>query len=94
MAEGRSQSRLTDNRPVSGRYELLCPRREFDPGLLGVGVVSDDRGVIARGLGQLAAVARLLFQRANNRAFWHGSNRKDIADGELCCKQYSLKCER
>lgn len=46
----------------------------------GVRVVGDDSGVVARGTGQPAAIANLLFKVADDGTFGHGANWQNIAD--------------
>lgn len=47
---------------------------------LGVGVVGDDGGIVARSASKLAAVTGLLFQVADNGTFGHGTNGQHIAN--------------
>ena len=45
-------------------------------------VVSNDGSVVARASGDGATVPGLGFQVADDGTFWHGAERKDVADGE------------
>lgn len=69
-----------DHGSVRGLDHFLGARGKLDTGFSGVGVVGDNGGVVARGASQLAAIANLLFQVADNGTFGHGSNWKHIAD--------------
>ena len=48
--------------PVGRGDDLLGAGGQLVPGLLGVGVVSNDGGVVARASGETAAITRLLFE--------------------------------
>lgn len=51
--------------------DLLGTRWELDTGLLGIGIVSDDGGVVARSTSQTATITGLLLQIADDGTFRH-----------------------
>jgi len=68
---------------VSAAVKFFDTRWEFHSSFAGVSVVGNDGAVSTRGLGDLASVTRLLFERAHDGTFWHLSNWHDITDIEL-----------
>ena len=78
---------LTDHGPVGRWYNLLRAGRELDPGLLGVRVVGDDRGVVSRTTGHTATVTGLLLNVADLGAFGHCSNGENVPGLEDSCKR-------
>ncbi len=62
---------------------LLGARWKLDSGPLGVRIVGDDSGVIARGTSDTAAVASLLLQVGHNGTLGHATNRHDVSHGQL-----------
>jgi hypothetical protein len=63
-----------------GLEHLLGTRGELDADLSFVVVVANDRGVVARGTRKGAAVARLLFNVADNRSFGHRRQGQRVSD--------------
>ena len=53
------------------------------PGLVGIGVVGDNSGVVAGGSGNLSSVTQLLLQVTDNSSLGHLSNGKNVTDGKL-----------
>ena len=68
---------------VGGRHDLLGAGWKLDPGLLGVGVVGDDGGVVARSASDAATVAGLLLQVGDDGTFGHLADGHHVADGQL-----------
>jgi hypothetical protein len=77
----------TDGGTGERRDSLLGARRQLDTRLLGVWVVANDSGVVARGTSNRTTVAGLLFEVADNGTLGHATNRKNVSDSELGCKQ-------
>lgn len=77
---------LTDYSSVGGGNDLLGARGQFHSSLFGLRVVGDDSGIVARGSGQLAPVARLFLQTAYDGPLGHGSHREHIANVQLSCE--------
>jgi len=75
---------------VGRRDDSLGARRQLYPRALGVGVVSDDSGVVARSPGQLAAVASLLLQVGDDGSLRHLKG--EIMNFEL--KHYFFKLKK
>ena len=75
----------TDRSAGKRRDGLLGARRQLDARLLGVGVVADDGGVVARRASDGAAVASLLLEVAHDGTLGHASNGEDVANSELGC---------
>jgi len=63
-----------------GRWDdLLRTRGQLDTGFLCVGIVRDYGGIIARRLGNAAAITSLLLKRAYDGSLRHGAHGKDIS---------------
>jgi len=62
--------------------DLLRARGQPDAGLVGVGVLANDGGVVARGAGERATVSDLLLNVADDGTFGEGVHGEDVADGE------------
>ena len=61
---------------------LLGSGWELDSGLSGVGVVGDDDGRVARGLGEFSAVSVFHLDSAASGSFGHVSDGEDVANVE------------
>lgn len=70
----------TNHSSVDGRDGLLVAGGKLDLGLLGVGVVRDDGGVVARGARQFAAIARFLLELAHDCTFGHLTHWQNVAN--------------
>lgn len=66
----------------SRRDSLLGARGQTDSGHLGVGVVSDDGSVVARGSGKSSSVTSLLLDVANDGTLGQRGQRENVADVE------------
>ena len=68
----------------SSRVEgLLGTGWKTDTGLLCVGVVADDGGVVTRGTGNLTAISGVEFDVEDGRTFGDLGQRKDVSDREF-----------
>jgi len=65
---------------VVGGEDLLGARGELHTGFLGVRVVGNNLGIVARGTGNTAAVSALLFQVADDGSLRQVTNGHDIAN--------------
>merc|ERR1719348_134818 len=74
LVDSASASNNADHCPVGRGDNLLGATRQLHPGPLGVGVVGNDCGVVARGTGELAAVSGLLLKIADNGTLGHVPN--------------------
>ncbi len=68
---------------VGGGHDLLSARGQLDPGPLGVGVVGDHGGIVARRPRETAAIASLLLEVGHDRTLGHLADGHDVADREL-----------
>merc|ERR1719215_2025454 len=73
----------TDHGAVVGVDNLLAAGGHLNPGLVGIGVVGDNSGVVAGGSGNLSSVTQLLLQVTDNSTLGHLSNGKNVTDGKL-----------
>mmetsp|Transcript_25117 Transcript_25117/g.24868 ORF Transcript_25117/g.24868 Transcript_25117/m.24868 type:complete len:216 (+) Transcript_25117:256-903(+) len=71
-----------DGGAAVGRDDLLGARGQPDAGLVGLGVLAEDGGVVAGGAGERAAVADLLLDVADDGTLGEGVHGEDVADGE------------
>merc|ERR1719193_1934238 len=62
--------------------DLLGAGGQLDPGPLGVGVVGDHDGVVARGTGDAATVAGLLLEVADDGTLGHLADGDDVAHSQ------------
>merc|ERR1711990_947741 len=83
LVNSSATSDEAEARSVLAVEKLLDAGWELHSGSAGVGVVRDDGGVTAGGLGDLAAVTGLLLERADDGTFWHVTDRHDVTDVEL-----------
>jgi hypothetical protein len=83
LVDSSTASNEAEARSVLAVEELLDAGWELHSGSAGVGVVRDDGAVTAGGLCDLAAVASLLLERADDGTFWHVADRHDVTDVEL-----------
>jgi len=65
-----------------GGNDLLGTGGEPDAGLVGVGVLADDGGVVAGGAGEGATVADLLLHVADDGTLGEGVHGEHVADGQ------------
>ena len=72
-----------DHGTVGAGDDLFGPGRQLDPCPLGVGVVGDDRGVVAAGSRYLATISGLFLQIADDSSLGHRSNRHHVTDRNL-----------
>jgi len=82
LVDTATASNNTNHSSVDRRDGLLGARGQLDLGLLGVGVVRDDGGVVARRLGESAAVAALLLELAHDRTLGHLAHGQHVAHGD------------
>lgn len=73
-----------DHTTVIGLDDLLGAGWQLHTGLVGVGVVADDGGVVAGCTGNLAAIARLLLEIADDGTFGHCADWQNVTDLEGC----------
>lgn len=71
-----------DHGAVGGGHNLLGAGGQLDTGLLGVGVVGNHGGVVARGTGQTAAITGLLLQVADDGTLRHLAQGHNVSDLE------------
>jgi len=69
--------------PVGGGDDLLGAGWQLDPGLLGVGVVGDDGGVVSGSAGDTAAISGLLLQVGDDGTLGHLSDGHHVSDRQL-----------
>jgi len=72
-----------DGGSVGRGDDLLGAGGQLDPGPLGVRVVGDDGGVVARGTGDAATVAGLLLEVADDGTLGHLADGDDVAHSQL-----------
>lgn len=65
---------------------LLGAGRQLDPGHALVGVVRDERGVVARGTGERTTITGAGLDVADDGTLGHRADGKDVTDGKLGCK--------
>jgi len=68
---------------VAGRDGLLGSRGQFHLGLVLVGVVGDDGGVVSGSSGQFAAISHLLLELADDGSLGHGADGHHVADRQV-----------
>jgi len=68
---------------IAGRNGLLGSRGQFHLGLVLIGVVGDDGGVVARGSGEFAAVSHLLLELADDGSLGHSANGHHVSDRQV-----------
>ena len=73
----------TNHGSVERRNGLLGARGQLDLGLVGVGVVRDNGGVVARRTGHLTSVTRLLLDLAHDGTLGHLTDWQNVSDGDL-----------
>uniref|UniRef100_A0A1I8IIU9 RNA helicase n=1 Tax=Macrostomum lignano TaxID=282301 RepID=A0A1I8IIU9_9PLAT len=74
---------LTDTRR---RHNLFGSAGQLHARSFSLRVVRNESGVVARRLGQAAAIAGLLLYAADDGAFGHSAQRQDVADLQLGCE--------
>ena len=73
----------SDHGSVARGDDLLGSGWETDSGTSGIGVVSDNGGVVSGGTSETSAVSSLLFQVANSGTFGQFTNRQNVSDLDL-----------
>ena len=74
----------SNSRPGTAADRLLRTRRQPDPGLVVVGAVANDGGVVAGSPGERTTVADLLLDVADDGTLGALADWEDVADGEGC----------
>jgi len=83
LVEASASSDDANNGAGVGLKDLLSARGKPDGSLSLFLVVGNDRAVVARGLGDLAAVTSLRLDVANDGTFRHSRKRHHVTDGKL-----------
>jgi len=73
----------TNHGTVQGRNGLLLARWKLEFGLLGIRVLRNNGGIVARSASELSSVAVLLLNLADDGTLGHLTDWKDVADGNL-----------
>ena len=74
----------TDHPPCTTRDDFLCTRREFQPCLSLINIVTNDNDIVARCSAQSTAVTHFLLDIGNNGSFRHGTEWENITDCQVC----------
>jgi hypothetical protein len=73
----------TDHATGGAEDNLLRAGGKLDSGLALVGVVTDDRNVVARSSAQRTSIANLLFDIGDDGTFGNDANGKDVANSQV-----------
>ena len=84
LVEASTSRNDADDGARVGSNDLLGSRGKADGSLALLLIVGDDSAVVARCLGELAAVSRLRLDVANDGTLGHSGERHAVSDGELC----------